>query len=352
FEDCVNGLDDDGDGAVDCADGACRASPNCCPRDRVNQAAFSTTGDLADEFDLFSSVCTQYVGQVGSGPDYAVEFRAPTTGDYLFSSVGSEYFTIISLWDACGGNEIDCNDFGLEVVRTLNAGETVIVAAESFGVSFAGEFALTILPVTNTEQDCSDRIDGDLDRRLDCFDPDCEGDPACVELDCTDGIDNDDDFRFDCEDRDCDLDTACIEICDDGIDNDGDFFFDCQDGGCLGDPACCISQGTLVFGDQVDTRFGSDKNTPSCALSFASDVTWEFTAPEDGDYTFDTLGAFFDTVLYVLDDCGGTELACNDDTSGSGSEVTVPLTAGQTVVVVVDGFAGSTGFGTLSVTRP
>jgi hypothetical protein len=40
----------------------------------------------------------------------------------------------------------------------------------------------------------------------------------------------------------------------------------------------------------------------------------------------------YDTVLYVLDGtCGGAPLACNDDAWGVQSQVTVSLTAGQTI---------------------
>lgn len=64
---------------------------------------------------------------------------------------------------------------------------------------------------------------------------------ACTDLDdeeipveiCADGIDNDGDGLIDCQDPDCEANEACIdEVCNDGIDNDGDGLTDCEDSEC------------------------------------------------------------------------------------------------------------------------
>ena len=69
-------------------------------------------------------------------------------------------------------------------------------------------------------------------------------------------------------------------------------------------------------------------------------------------FTFDTAGSNHDTVLYVRDgSCSGPELACDDDTIGLQSEVTVPLTSGQTVAILVDSFAVAGSF-VLNVSGP
>jgi len=63
--------------------------------------------------------------------------------------------------------------------------------------------------------------------------------PPDNEQECSDGIDNDADGLIDCDDPDCADDPACVgEICDDGLDNDGDTLIDCDDPDCAGDPAC------------------------------------------------------------------------------------------------------------------
>jgi hypothetical protein len=58
----------------------------------------------------------------------------------------------------------------------------------------------------------------------------------------------------------------------------------------------------------------------------------------------DTIGAAFDTVLYVRS--GATELACNDDLDPPTvrqSRVSLSLQAGQMIAIVVDGFAAESG---------
>lgn len=74
-------------------------------------------------------------------------------------------------------------------------------------------------------------------------------------------------------------------------------------------------------------------------------MTWSFEAPATGTYTFDTLGSVgYDTVLSVLDGCGGATLGCSDDTVPGAiqqSTVTVDLVVGQTVIVVVDGWGAA-----------
>ena len=66
--------------------------------------------------------------------------------------------------------------------------------------------------------------------------------------------------------------------------------------------------------------------------------------------------------MYVRNgSCGGGEAACNDDTQGCttgepstyhGSRVSLTVTAGQTYLIVVDGYAQSRGTYSLSVTAP
>src|SRR5262245_61369906 len=71
--------------------------------------------------------------------------------------------------------------------------------------------------------------------------------------------------------------------------------------------------------------------------NLAPDRTYQFTPAESGQYSFDTFGSAYDTVIYLRSSCTGTELACNDDTPGFGtdSRVQVMLTAGSPIIIVV-----------------
>jgi hypothetical protein len=118
-------------------------------------------------------------------------------------------------------------------------------------------------------------------------------------------------------------------------------------------PACPATQlGSTVPLTVAGSTVGlTNTLTPSCTFSNAPEATFGFTAPATGTYQINTFGSTFDTVLYVQDaTCGGPPLACDDDAGGTlQSEVQVTLAAGQTVVIVVDGFATSSGNFTLNI---
>ncbi|MFA6436993.1 MAG: hypothetical protein WC242_02665 [Candidatus Paceibacterota bacterium] len=83
---------------------------------------------------------------------------------------------------------------------TINAESTPISA--SIDVTGPGSFV----------EDCDNTMEDDGDGKIDCEDPDCSADPACV--------------------------PPPIEICTGGVDEDNDGLVDCADDNCLGDPAC------------------------------------------------------------------------------------------------------------------
>ena len=186
-----------------------------------------------------------------------------------------------------------------------------------------------------------------------------------------DGIDNDCDDIID-EGARCFAETeACTENidcasfnCDTGIcgpplpedcsvlgDEDGDGLEDCSDFDCRGliGPAGdeCPSCGVPIseFGTYTGTNLGEVDDT-DVSGSDGEDFAWFYTAPVDGEYRFETCGSDFDTKLQIFDgtcSAAGTSLGYNDDSCGLQSRVTVTLTAGQTVMAVVDGFSGATG---------
>jgi lysophospholipid acyltransferase (LPLAT)-like uncharacterized protein len=96
------------------------------------------------------------------------------------------------------------------------------------------------------------------------------------------------------------------------------------------------------------TTVGADAALMSSCTSmttFGPEVVYGFTAPLSGAYSIDTFGSGFDTFLYVLDGgCSGGRLDCNNDTGARAeSALSVRLSAGQTVAIVVDGYNGDVG---------
>jgi hypothetical protein len=95
-----------------------------------------------------------------------------------------------------------------------------------------------------------------------------------------------------------------------------------------------VAQGTLVAGDGDDFK--------GCAGSSSPDRAFAWTAPATASFTFSICNSAsgWDSVLEVFDPtaCSGKALACRDDTCGSHEAITRNLMAGQTIVIVVDGW--------------
>ncbi|MEO0602499.1 MAG: hypothetical protein AAF211_13740, partial [Myxococcota bacterium] len=352
FEICDNGFDDDGDGLADCLDAACATAPNCCPSGgQVNTVPFQATGDLLNEPDLHESSCSSAGFGGIDGNDFTVEFTAPADGDYLFTTGGSDPTdVIISLKDSCGGAELDCNDlfFNSLITRSMVSGETVLVIADGWdNVNGNGPFQLDIVELQTEEIDCGDGIDEDADFAPDCADPDCNGDPACIEVDCADGLDNDgdglpdcfdpdcsvtaacaeldcangldddNDGGIDCGDPDCDLAPGCIEDCTNLFDDDFDGFADCNDGFCASDPTCCprqtvVTAPTTIVGDLLTENDVFDATCSGLAFggTDGNDFSVEFTAPADGRYVVRTGDSESFLIVGFRESCGGAELQC------------------------------------------
>ncbi len=89
------------------------------------------------------------------------------------------------------------------------------------------------------------------------------------------------------------------------------------------------------FGDPV----------PGCVEGFGHGVWYQFTAPVGGRLSVDTFGSDFDTGLAVYTgSCAAlTEVACNDDTGGVTSQVSLPTTAGTAYSILAGGYNSDAG---------
>ncbi|MFO0646499.1 MAG: putative metal-binding motif-containing protein [Polyangiales bacterium] len=192
--------------------------------------------------------------------------------------------------------------------------------------------------VVSVFPDASTR-DGDVVDARDARDAPDVADARDATLDVTDALD-------DVPDSTDALDDAADAP--DAPDVAGDAAFDAPDGDASGGTcsATPISGGPRRSAATGSTAGGGSRTGGSCGGSTSPEVAFTWTAPAAGDYTFDTEGSAFDTVLYARDGgCAGRELGCNDDASGLGlsSRVTVRLAEGQTVALFVDGYGGDSG---------
>jgi len=101
-----------------------------------------------------------------------------------------------------------------------------------------------------------------------------------------------------------------------------------------------------------NTDYATGSYESGCALNDTKDVWHSYTPTSTGLVTISLAGSTFDTTLAVFDECGGTELACNDDTcDGLQSEIMMVMTGANTYFIRVAGYYGDTGDYTLTVTN-
>jgi hypothetical protein len=111
-------------------------------------------------------------------------------------------------------------------------------------------------------------------------------------------------------------------------------------------PQCPDVEGGSVFNSRVfsgSTVGADDTYLGSCAArSGGGDTTVRWEAPSDGCFVFSTLDSDIDTVMYMFDECGGDELACNDNVQAEeemfGSEIHRELSQGEQLIIAIDGW--------------
>ena len=187
-EGCDNGLDDDGDGDVDCDDLDCPACPEIC-----DNGVDDDRDNVIDCEDLDCPACPEIC-------DNGI--------------------------DDDRDNDIDCED--------LDCPACPEICNNRVDDDRDGDIDCRDLDCPACPEWCDNGIDDDRDGIVDCLDSDC---PACPEI-CANGIDDDGDNDVDCDDSDCASTTACRELCENGIDDDGDNDVDCDDSDCLMETAC------------------------------------------------------------------------------------------------------------------
>jgi len=117
-----------------------------------------------------------------------------------------------------------------------------------------------------------------------------------------------------------------------------------------------------VLGSAVATNNTAgltNDHAPTCgSAGSAPDIAYSWTAPATGTYTFTTVGSAdtfspFDTILEIRNFTTNASLGCKDDSGGTlQSTVSVALTIGQTVRVVVDGYGSAQGTFRLGISGP
>ena len=212
----MDGMDNDGDSVVDCADSDC-ANQSC------------GTGCVCRNLLKAETLCTDGVDNDG---DMRTDCLDGPDCDGTSCGAGC----------VCTGGakrEQNCTD------RQDNDMDGLRDCADTMDCTGAGNLCGN--GTTEASTLCNDTIDNDNDGDRDCEDTGCEG-QACgagctcrnqgrSESACGDGADNDGDTLIDCADTDC-VGTAPETNCSDGRDDNCNGQVDCGDPGCTGNGAC------------------------------------------------------------------------------------------------------------------
>jgi hypothetical protein len=303
-EDCSDDRDNNGDGAVDCADSQC------------------TNEDACDE--------ATYASGCGNGED--------DDGDGKEDCADSDCAGVAACDEATYANGCanDKDDDGDGVSDCADEDCADVTACDE----------------STYPNGCGNSTDDDGDGETDCADVNCSGIGACNESlfadGCTNGVDDEGDSRTDCADPDCGANPNCLgpaETCEEAV---------------------VITLGETISG--TTTGRTNDYSTSSADCTMASsattsygaataDAAYRFTAPSAGLYDFQAIGDF-DNALTVTSSCDFSSGVCYGAEVGvasSGERIVIEMTANQTVFVIVDGWSNSsetnTGDFTLSVKR-
>ncbi len=230
---CTDGKDSDCDGLVDCKDPDCGIEASCKGQscaipffvfDRAikrtdNNLLIPLTGDTSTATNDYALECP---GFTGSGKDHVYAFELEDTMILTATmDFDASYFwpAVYVLTGPCNaGSVVACHGTrsgggpALISGRVLQPGTYYVIVDSSYS-SDNGPYYLNLLfnTVEETETRCTDGIDNDGDGFKDCCDDDCAEDVVCLaETQCADGIDNDCDGLVDCNDLDCKAEVACL----------------------------------------------------------------------------------------------------------------------------------------------
>ncbi|MCW5900684.1 MAG: T9SS type A sorting domain-containing protein [Flavobacteriales bacterium] len=402
-----------------CGDAICEGDETCatCPDDcgpctpaNDDCANATVVGDGTHPFSSINATGTNLSSCAGANDvnDVWFEYVATCTGTATASTCNDATFdTSLAIFDACGGNELACNDDagGCGLTSSVNFS---VVAGQSYWVRIAGFNGgtgtgnLTMScsgPVAN--DDCANATDLVVQPAGQCAAGLVEGS--------TIGATNDGGTLFSCVGDfpgltdvwytfnsgsatfieiglniitqtpiGAEVFDACggaVVACLNGESPHAPFavtpdtqyrvrvvalaqgtFSICAEEAASSGPSNDLCADAIVIGNGV-TPFSSigatGANESSCAgANDVNDVWFEYVATCTGTATASTCNdATFDTSLAIFDACGGNELACNDDAGGCGltSSVNFSVVAGQSYWVRIAGFNGGTGTGNLTM---
>jgi len=200
---CTDGMDNDLDDSVDCADADCASSPFCGAGDDCDNAVDVNGGDAVGaehdgvQIDLSGSTvgygddlagsCSEPSGEAADSV-WKLELSVPMVIDVMLDFEGYKYPSFYVLEGSCDGAEATCaagDKEPLPVEVQLAPGTWFLVVDGNWaGDESPYSLSLLFTLVQTEETNCVDGEDDDNDDLIDCADPDCALDEACRGLTC------------------------------------------------------------------------------------------------------------------------------------------------------------------------
>ena len=191
---CTNGIDDDGDGLIDCADPDCFgvagcSQTACMPGVDLGSLSpgqsVSTVVDVTAGQDLYQTNCGR-----GDGKEQVLRFTAtaPMGLGISCTETGSQVLELsqqIAPLDACNAHVINCANpsilsFGCNFIMPGLQPGTYNLIVDGFQSGSEGVVDLTLIGVMNATEICDNGIDDDGNGLIDCADRTCVTSPLCT----------------------------------------------------------------------------------------------------------------------------------------------------------------------------
>lgn len=281
-ENCLNGVDDDSDGQVDCADPDCATDPACQESscDLATSVACGstlsgTTQGASSSYTNYGNNCTggypmngaENVVRMVAGAGTIVTARLTIQN----SSTDLDLLLVKGACDPANCTVGSTNPPGnAETLTFTMDGSDHFLFIETYQNPGSYTLQITCENQQPVPEVCDNGVDDDVDGRTDCADADCNGAPGCGPAGeiCGNGRDDDGDGVADCADADCFGELACeqaVELCDNDLDDDYDGFIDCADMDCMPDVACGEEPAELCANGNDDDGDGRvDCDDPLC----------------------------------------------------------------------------------------
>jgi len=239
---CDNGVDDNGNGQVDCEDPGCQGDP-VCPEDDCGDFFDNDDDGYFDCDDAgcqATAACVPGMGAIG----------APCSANTECAANGNDPLCLAE--QLTGWQDGYCAEFCDLAANDCASGASCVDMGLPSGNGYC-------LDQCATSADCRPGYSCDAS-----FGNVCIGVDLATEI-CDNGVDDSGDGLVDCEDPSCEIDPACPEsVCDDITDNDRNGMVDCQDPLCQATATCTPGMGAAGATCAVNSDCAADASDPFC----------------------------------------------------------------------------------------